>query len=77
MIINPMGNVTMKMAAINEVSISQSPSHLYLIKPSAEANSTEAKSTAVKALGLIGFVVLTFWVAFASSPEGQVVVFVR
>jgi hypothetical protein len=72
-----MGNVTMKMAAINEVSIGQSPNHLYLIKPSAEANLTEVRSTAVKALGLIGFIVLTCWVAFASSPESQVIVFVR
>lgn len=57
----------MKIATINEISIGQSTDNLYLVK----------QKTIVKVLGLIGFIVLTCWLAAATSSAEQVIIFVR
>lgn len=66
----------MKMATKNEISISQSANHLYLVDPLAGISAAKPKPR-VKVLGLIGFIVLACWIAFFTLPAGQVIVFVR
>ena len=66
----------MRMTALQGASLSKVANDSYLAEPFTQRGLVSLK-TVLKLSGLLGFIVLTLWVASATSSAGTILVLVR